>query len=1038
MSFIRKSSSILLVLLLVSALASGCFGKNYAPIEEFLPESINHEGREAHPAVDAYEIRVAFVHDAETGIAHESPLHHLSQSTLVQLKVEPLRAEAWISSVVGDSREGGLPHDLAVLDAGLAGLADAELHKLAEHVRTFASRGGTVFLPHEFAEVFPAGLLGMKETAPISSVSLDFAYPEAPFNLQGLQDVWAIFADTYAHYNGLNPEFHIHHEFGLIPEAATPLVELDGVAMMTVNRIGDGAVIWSNRFLPNQQFITRFDLVSEDAQKYFHFGYATANYLFHQELAAFVAKEKYGYALSKAYGPYGRPGLAWQNHYEEAYSYRLQDMIKWTDLLREHHQIPTFSLVRNSYNGGQWHTSIAWHENTGTDEAPSFAGESLLSHFTAGVRMETKEDYVFFDRYPGYNSLMSKLEEAHRAYIDVVDWDGDGRWDLLSGDVEGQVWLLRQRPDSAGHQFETPVKVVKVHAGGFAAPAVFDVNGDGLWDIVAGNGDGRLFLFLNTGTASNPKFDGGQVLKSADGSTIQVPGPAAPRFADWDGDGLADLLVGDGEGFVHLFTGAQASGGLAWTDTGKLTADGAEVKVAAYAAPFATDWNEDGRPDLLVGSSEGTIRLYLGTAENGLADAGVLEGQYYNFYGDRKFIPGKNTVPVAVDWNGDGNKDLLTGHLEYAIPRPIDSELFPHREYVIKNLTYVKERHIPLIPHMFLSTDFTDEQEKREIALHKAAFHHFGLAWDKDMGVNHHTWRINRDALSTFRNQAASGIWWNFGFNPPNVSTAPRDGVEFLLVVPFDVSRQADMRGVDGEPVPFVLFSPAPNILNYPNAWDALARFQMPLTYFEHIEHGMKEGTDIYNRHLTKIGRMNEFREKYHYTFMTEEQMARSLLTTFYGEVAVTVGTDGLILTPDMSRVPWQAREYAQTLGIRIEPGERYKDLVLDTDSLFYHKDGSAYYVGVDKETSIRFGPSTSVEERIYIAKTNAPVHIRTLDNGLEVTLDTYGMQEITFHSPVPLEFSKAGLDVLSTENHTYTVIHYGEPVTFTVRAIQR
>lgn len=1010
--------------MLISAIISGCTTNK--PITPYLPEPTVDEQDPAPTASESqFEIRAAFVHHQE-GIAHEGPLQHLMQSTLVGFNVQSLAAEDW--------RKDGAGFDLVVLDESLAQLEGAELKALADDIRAYASGGGHVYVPHAFARVFPEDLLGINGIAAIATDSLAFDYPEVDYNYGALQDVWSEFAGTYAQYNGLNPEFHIHHEFGVIPGTAEPIVELDGVAMMTANRIGSGSVIWSNQFMPNQQFITRFDLIAEEEQKYFHFGYASANYFFLQELAAYTAKEKYGYALSKAYGPYGRPGLAWQNHYEEAYSYKLKDMITWTDLLQEHQQIPTFSLVRSSYNGGQWHTSIAWHKNEGAAGAPEYAGESLVSHFTAGVRMEKAEDYIFFDRYPGYNSLMTKLEEPHRAFISVVDWDGDGVLDLLSGDVEGQVWLLKQKAGSPGHLFEQPEQIGSMKTGSFAAPAAADVNGDGKWDVIVGDGDGTLSLFENTGTDGSPKFAGRQPMKLADGTALKVTGPAAPNAVDWNGDGVLDLLVGDGEGYVHLYAGEIADGRTVWQHQGKLSAEDSEVKAASYAAPHAADWNEDGVLDLLVGSSDGTIQLYLGEAGGGLRDTGVLEGQFYNFYGDKKLIPGKNVVPVVVDWDGDGKQDLLTGHLEYAIPRPIDSELFPFREDVIKNLKYAQEKHIPLIPHMFLSTNFTDAQEKREIQLHKDAFHHFDLTWDNDMGVNHHTWRINQDALSTFRNQAASGIWWNFGFNPPNVSTAPRDGVEFLMVVPFDASKHAEMSDVNGDSTPFILFSPAANILNFSRAWEAMARFNMPLTYFEHIEHGMQKGSDIYNKHITQIGKINEFRQQHNYTFMTEEQMARSLLNTFYGQVKVESGENELTLTPDMSQVPWQVKEYADTLGVRIELGERYKDMKIDTNSMFYYKDENAYYIGLDQAAKVQFVTESAMDERIYIQKTNAPVRLETSEKQLKITLDTYGMQEVTLHSPVPLEFKDAKLDYVASGDNTYTFVHYGEPVTVTVK----
>ena len=55
-----------------------------------------------------------------------------------------------------------------------------------------------------------------------------------------------------------------------------------------------------------------------------------------------------------------------------------------------------------------------------------------------------------------------------------------------------------------------------------ASPDVVDWNNDGKKDLLVGTLDqGKVFLFLNKGTDSAPRFDGGTPLK-ADGKDLQV------------------------------------------------------------------------------------------------------------------------------------------------------------------------------------------------------------------------------------------------------------------------------------------------------------------------------------------------------------------------------------------------------------------------------------------------------------------------------------------------------------------------------------
>lgn len=1025
----KRLTWVFAVLVIIAMLITSCFGgKQYQELDPYLPVPL--PTNTPSDAVRQYQLHAGVI-VANGGAAHESAIQHLKQANLVQFTADEIKLDDWLQNKSANSS-----YDLIVLDSSLAKLAQANQEALIEKARSFVQEGGTLFLPHEFGQIWPEDLTGIRSTTKLSTTSLDFKYPEVRYNLQALQTVWKEFAETYKQYNGLNPKFHIQHDYGVTTSTAEPIVTLDGATMLTANKVGEGTVFWSNRFMPNEQFITRLDFQPEDEQKYFHFGYATANYFFLTEIASYAAKEKFGYALANAYGPYGRPGLAWQNHYEEAYSYQLEDMIKWTDILYDNMQIPTFSLVRSSYSGGQWHTSIAWNENIGTASAPAFLGSNVHSHFTSGERMQTDKDYIQFNRYPGYNSLMSATDLPFRSYITPVDWNNDSLLDLIVGEAEGKVYWLQQKADSKGNQFEEPVLINGVSASKYAAPEAVDVDGDGLWDLIVGDENGDLTLYLNNGSIGSPQFRNGTPVKLDNGQAIKVVGPSAPRAVDWNGDGVLDLLVGDGDGFVHLYTGSAVDGKLVWADGGKLQADGKDLQTAKFAAPSAADWNGDGSLDLLVGSLDGTIRLFTGSADGKLTDSGIVQGQHYNFYENRNLIAGKNVVPVVIDWNKDGKLDLLTGQMEYGIPRPLDLGFFPYADKVLKNTQYAVEKHIPLIPHMFLSSNLTREQEVNEMNLHKEMFHNLGLEWDNDMGVNHHTWRINKDAVRTFQDQASIGIWWNFGFNPPNVSTAPRDGVEFLLGMPFDLSRQVDMKNGDGESVPFVLHVPAPHILNFSRAWEALAYFNMPLTYFEHIEHGLQKGSDIFEKHTKQINALNAFRQKHHYTFMTEQQMARSFLATFYTNVKVDNSADGMTLTPDLSNMPWQAKEYAATLGIKLSPGEKFRDQQLDTDSWYYYKDDHAYYIGLDQATTIKFVDKAAIQDRIYVSKTNSPVTIVQENDSLKVTLGTAGMQEITFHSPVKLEFSEK-MDYTLVDGDEYTVIHYGDPITFNVKALK-
>ena len=102
----------------------------------------------------------------------------------------------------------------------------------------------------------------------------------------------------------------------------------------------------------------------------------------------------------------------------------------------------------------------------------------------------------------------------------ITDYDGDGKLDMLVGNVVGNVQLYTQTSvnaltfsfvqnlSTAG----TAVSVINMgnsgtnpsNSGGYAAPAVTDYDGDGLLDLFIGNGTGTVFRYEQTASAVAP------------------------------------------------------------------------------------------------------------------------------------------------------------------------------------------------------------------------------------------------------------------------------------------------------------------------------------------------------------------------------------------------------------------------------------------------------------------------------------------------------------------------------------------------------
>lgn len=208
-----------------------------------------------------------------------------------------------------------------------------------------------------------------------------------------------------------------------------------------------------------------------------------------------------------------------------------------------------------------------------------------------------------------------------------MDWNQDGEWDIISGDRDGYLNVFIRTGDSlTAYMQYTDTLGVPIDIGYNSEPNLFDWNGDGMRDLVTGEQSYEVRVYPNIGSDTWPMFDNANYfLVEAGGSPIYFY-RVNPYLFDLNRDGRQDLLVGENNGYVHYFEnqGPDTNPVFAAGETLKLE-DGRPVRWTRTTYYYGSrcgfgDWNNDSIPDFLLSTYEGQIELYLGLAPTGVAE----------------------------------------------------------------------------------------------------------------------------------------------------------------------------------------------------------------------------------------------------------------------------------------------------------------------------------------------------------------------------------------------------------------------------------
>lgn len=201
-----------------------------------------------------------------------------------------------------------------------------------------------------------------------------------------------------------------------------------------------------------------------------------------------------------------------------------------------------------------------------------------------------------------------------------------------------------------------------------------DWNEDGLTDLVTGGRDGKVRVYLNTGTVGFPQFSGYTHVQMA-GSDFDCGDTSFPAVCDWNNDGRKDLLTGEDSGRVVLMINEGTNADPLFNSSAFVKDGSGDLKVSMRSNPAVADWNRDGKKDLVVGEEFGYIYFY----ENKGSDAApIFSGGVKLQAGGQDIDVDSRARPDVTDWDGDGVLDILCGQDVWTPSHDLAGVIFFH------------------------------------------------------------------------------------------------------------------------------------------------------------------------------------------------------------------------------------------------------------------------------------------------------------------------------------------------------------------------
>lgn len=327
----------------------------------------------------------------------------------------------------------------------------------------------------------------------------------------------------------------------------------------------------------------------------------------------------------------------------------------------------SFQLIDTAYSGfltGAFNTPAFADIDFDGDQDFFFGAPSGLLELYRNVGTPQNPQFVFeTDAYDSVlafpRGTMAASEKHGFSSLHFVDIDTDFDLDLFYGDFfNPNLYFFANLGDSVISDLTYQTENYLPQATqGFNHPSFGDLDDDNDLDMILGIANSADLNSLRYyENAGSFIVPAWDLIDSNVIRSIDVGSAAVPTFGDLDNDGDLDLLIGGVSGRITYYENIGTAGSPSFQH---VTDSFASIFVTLFSAPALVDWDSDGDLDLLVGTNAGRIEYWRNDGSASSFLPVKADAQLAGIKVDQL------AIPVPVDMNGDSLVDLVVGEWDF-------------------------------------------------------------------------------------------------------------------------------------------------------------------------------------------------------------------------------------------------------------------------------------------------------------------------------------------------------------------------------------